>query len=215
MTILSIETNGNVSNIILEIIGIILILIAIAVGCITKKEEDPMVLPPVPILSQIITAENTASSLTPSPSPSRIVGIPSNATTHSNGVIPTGPIPIPDEDLKLIGWSGALSRDDSELKLGGFPTGTFLTRWSANTNSYVVSYSVEMSIIHLAFIRPREGGGGGVRVELQNGRTSEFNSLLEYINKQREEIPDLGQPITVLGEPIYHNINEGLNIDAV
>jgi len=181
----------------------LLLVATVALGCcITRQEVNPPTNSnPSP---NIIRQDGSPNQQRPPPIVIEQQTSSNNLASSSN--FPNADIPIPSEDLRVIGWVGGVSRDEAEQKLGGFPNGTFLTRWSGNTNSYVISYSVEMSVVHLAFIRPRQGGG--IVVELQNGRTSEFNTLLEYINKQREEIPELGEAITVLGEPVYHNVRQ-------
>jgi hypothetical protein len=55
-----------------------------------------------------------------------------------------------------IGYLGKLKREEAEIKLMSSPPGTFLTRWSEHTESYVVSYHdiEDEQVKHIAHLRP-------------------------------------------------------------
>jgi len=100
--------------------------------------------------------------------------------------------PTPNEDLCKIGWHGNITRPEAELKLSQFPVGTFLTRWSANSKSFVLSYSKsKKEFIHCAFIRPKRDGS--LEVEYDNCTVVKYCSLDSFIQMQKTKGAPLGQ----------------------
>jgi hypothetical protein len=82
-------------------------------------------------------------------------------------------------------WFGEISRERSEELLRGTPDGTFLTRWSSKTSSYVLSYVHSRDIKHIAGILPSELGEA-VTVVRADQVVLSYNSLLEYLNSMRQ-----------------------------
>jgi hypothetical protein len=83
-----------------------------------------------------------------------------------------------------IGWVGDLSREHCEKLLKELPFGTFLTRWSSGSQSYVVSYSLgpnspSSQVAHIAFIKPI--GNGRIVVEREDGGKKEYDTLSDYV----------------------------------
>lgn len=95
-------------------------------------------------------------------------------------------MPIPSvQDLDNIGWSGKISRQESEQKLKGSETGTFIVRWSNHTSSYVLSYnSGGDRFQHIAYIRPEKDNS--ITVDKQDGSVSHYENLNAYIEAMKK-----------------------------
>lgn len=129
-------------------------------------------------------------------------------TVSSSVVIVQGGIPIPGHASK-VGWQGEISRGEAEERLKGKPSGTFLTRWSSNSQSYVLSYTKGNVSEHIAFIKP---GPDNVSVSVVRADTSTatYSSLMEYINAMISTRL-ISAPVTHFqsrnisdAQPIYH-----------
>ena len=85
------------------------------------------------------------------------------------------------KDASQVAWFGEISREQAETLLRGKPDGTFLTRWSGNTGSYVLSYICGngKEFKHVAGIMPKEGDS--VTVVRVDSVVLSYRSLLEYI----------------------------------
>jgi hypothetical protein len=85
-----------------------------------------------------------------------------------------------------VAWYGEISRDQAETHLRGKSDGTFLTRWSGNTGSYVLSYisGGGKEFKHIAGIMPKEGEA--VTVVRVDSVVLTYRSLLEYINSMKQ-----------------------------
>eukprot|EP01118_Nematostelium_gracile_P013217 TRINITY_DN4967_c0_g1_i1.p1 TRINITY_DN4967_c0_g1~~TRINITY_DN4967_c0_g1_i1.p1 ORF type:complete len:590 (-),score=106.56 TRINITY_DN4967_c0_g1_i1:129-1757(-) len=57
---------------------------------------------------------------------------------------------------KNVGWSGSISRAQAEAKLKDKPLGTFLLRWSENSQSCVLSFVTEAGFEHIGGIKPED-----------------------------------------------------------
>jgi hypothetical protein len=90
---------------------------------------------------------------------------------------------IPSEQEQAqVGWHARISRNDAHDKLKSQPQGTFLIRWSDNTNSFVLSYrnsAAPGGVENTAFIFPAQGGG--INVKRDDESVIPFASLLEYV----------------------------------
>jgi len=79
------------------------------------------------------------------------------------------------------------NRETAEERLQNMEAGTFLSRWSANSRSYVVSYKTqEGRVAHVAGIFPAEGES--IDVELTGGNIIRMSGILEFINRRRTEL---------------------------
>eukprot|EP01117_Protostelium_nocturnum_P012615 TRINITY_DN4642_c0_g1_i2.p1 TRINITY_DN4642_c0_g1~~TRINITY_DN4642_c0_g1_i2.p1 ORF type:complete len:754 (+),score=231.52 TRINITY_DN4642_c0_g1_i2:121-2382(+) len=110
--------------------------------------------------------------------------------------------PVPNRP-DLVCWSGTISRQESEAKLmsPGIVAGTFLTRWSDNTNSYVLTYKkVGGGIEHIAHIRPTEGEK--IKVGKSDGTEVTYETLIHYIDTLREE--------NVISAPLFEDQGQQL-----
>lgn len=78
-----------------------------------------------------------------------------------------------------IGWFGEIDRNGSENLLKDCKVGTFLTRYSQNAQSYVISHVLpDKTIEHMAQIYPIENR----RVKVENSKGVFFyTSFVEYI----------------------------------
>jgi hypothetical protein len=93
---------------------------------------------------------------------------------------------IPEGDLQIIGWCGAMEREVAVNLLRGLPQGTFLTRWSTKENCYVITYlnmnntnNNNMGYIrNIGYIEPCHGG---ISVRQSDGSNKLYSSLHEYI----------------------------------
>jgi len=83
-----------------------------------------------------------------------------------------------------MGWFADIGRDDVKKRLSGCEVGTFLTRWSFTTNSFVLSFQSENGVKHVENIKPIENNR--IRVRNRDETFSEFNTMNEYISKMRE-----------------------------
>jgi hypothetical protein len=95
---------------------------------------------------------------------------------------PTGSV----KQITQIAWRGEYSREQSEVELAKTPKGTFLTRWSTSSKSYVVSHSLGdgVHVGHVAYIFPNNDGS--VTVERNDGLKSLYPSLFEYVEKLKQ-----------------------------
>jgi len=110
-------------------------------------------------------------------------------------------VPIPNCKLTDVGWSGSIDRNQAELKLRPHPPNTFLIRWSGNTNSYVLSYSVEKGKYqHIAYIRPERDNS--ITVDKQDGTVAKYESLISYIKAMKEN-GIIANPVPVDAEDLY------------
>jgi len=93
-----------------------------------------------------------------------------------------------------IGWCGFISRAEAEAKLQNTPRGTFLTRWSDNAQSYVLTYTTRYTIENIAFIKLLRNG----HLNVQHDDQSElhFDSLYTYVFAQQKRRL-IAQPIKV------------------
>jgi len=93
---------------------------------------------------------------------------------------------VPPSDIwTRIGWCGVIERDAALHILEGTSEGTFLIRWSARAESYVMSVKgKDQHVEHIADIKPDEGG---ITVVKQNGDKRSFSSLLEYVEAMRKQ----------------------------
>lgn len=91
------------------------------------------------------------------------------------------------ESSPNIAWNGNISREETEKILAKQPPGTFLTRWSENSNSYVISYKREDGKFgHIAHIHPT-GVAQGITVTRKDGSTAEYKDLSEYVQLLKSE----------------------------
>lgn len=107
-----------------------------------------------------------------------------------------------EEQHKLIGWMGPLTRTTAEEKLKSVDCreGVFLMRWSVHIKSYVLSYrTTSHHIEHVGYIHPVKGG---VFVKTCDGMVAFFPSLVEYVKSEQRQ-GHITEPITtVTGEVI-------------
>jgi len=97
-------------------------------------------------------------------------------------------------------WCGNIDRRDADKLLApNVLPGTFLTRWSDNIESYVLTYKKPSGgLEHIAHIIP--AGDHKVVVKKSDGSTTPYESLLKYIETLREERV-ITQPYAVAAEP--------------
>jgi len=92
---------------------------------------------------------------------------------------------VPVGNLQSIGWVGELDRKECEIKLKGAPIGTFMLRWSKNTDSYVLTYQTPNGTAqHIAFIKPDKNGH--ISVDKEDGKKAHYDNIFEYISAMRE-----------------------------
>jgi len=90
-------------------------------------------------------------------------------------------IPIPRGNLVELGWCGDISRTEVDRLLKDKLPGTFLIRWSYNTQSYVLSYnSNNKTILHIAYITP--GRNEEIYVNKEDGTKTLYLTLFDYLN---------------------------------
>lgn len=91
--------------------------------------------------------------------------------------------PLPNPPANDTGYLGTMERRDAELRLANCPPGTFLTRWSAQSKSFVLSYvgPDKKGIMHIGNIRQE---GGKLQV-LTPKRTEIFTDMREFVNTMR------------------------------
>lgn len=105
----------------------------------------------------------------------------SNSGGNNSNIFP------PKRDWDRVGWWGSLPRPETERKLSviGLATGTFLTRWSENTQSFVLSYrGPKNHIVHIGHIDPI-GTDGSVVVAQEDRTQCRYPSLLEYVKSMQ------------------------------
>jgi hypothetical protein len=89
----------------------------------------------------------------------------------------------PDQ-LVQIAWIGTASRQEAEKRLEGRPVGTFLTRWSTHTDSYVVSHVISslpnVRYCHVGGITPSDSKKSLI-VQTHNNEFWIFGSLFVVI----------------------------------
>lgn len=80
-------------------------------------------------------------------------------------VLPTHPIPQkvqyptpPLSEWDYLGWCGDIDGDAAKSKLLPHPIGIFLTRWSHNKKSFVVSIRQRDRVLHVTDIYPMANG---------------------------------------------------------
>lgn len=114
------------------------------------------------------------------------VGMKNTVQMPSKPSDDNAPVPrVPAERLADVGWCGTIGRVEAEEKLSGSRHGTFLVRWSHNTQSYVLSYSTTGGKFqHIAYIRP-SGKDESIRVDKQDGTVSHYANILEYIDAMK------------------------------
>jgi hypothetical protein len=93
-----------------------------------------------------------------------------------------GPAP-PLEHRVFIGWMGAISRNDAELELANFPVGTFLVRWSHQSNAYVVSVKEFNAILHYTALKQLENGNFVLSTRSQ----VEYRSIMDFIAELKQQ----------------------------
>jgi len=94
----------------------------------------------------------------------------------------TSPIPqVPD--LSTIAWCGSISRVEAEEILERREDGTFLTRWSNNTRSYVLSMVRHGIVQHISGLTP--GNQGQITVVKENGSLAIFPTLGAYVERMQ------------------------------
>lgn len=86
-----------------------------------------------------------------------------------------------------IGYLGKLKREEAEIKLMSSPPGTFLTRWSEHTESYVVSYHdmEDGQVKHIAHLRP-DPVTGSISVCTDLGVTEVFKNLHDFVDTMKK-----------------------------
>ncbi|PRP76453.1 protein kinase domain containing protein [Planoprotostelium fungivorum] len=105
----------------------------------------------------------------------------SNGSGEKRGMV------VPQHADQLC-WCGNLDRIKAEQKLLAPHVAplTFLTRWSDNMGSYVLTYKKrEGGLEHIAHIMPV--GDGKITVRKSDGTSTPYDSLLKYIDTLREE----------------------------
>jgi serine/threonine protein kinase len=96
-------------------------------------------------------------------------------------------IPVPVGNLAEVGWGGDIGRGEAEQKLASSPPGTFVIRWSGNTNSYVLSYSKGRGAFqHIAYIQPVPPEFVKIQVDKEDGRKQEYEDIFHYCKAMRE-----------------------------
>lgn len=88
---------------------------------------------------------------------------------------------IPGKHLET-GFLGNLERKDAEARLQGAPVGTFLTRWSDRSNSYVLTYinsTAENPFTHIGSIRPTSDNQLQV---MTHAGTETFKNLQDFVS---------------------------------
>jgi hypothetical protein len=108
----------------------------------------------------------------------------SSVMINSAGGIKKGAPTIPEEKHNEIGYFGELSRVETESRLAGQPNGTFILRWSANTDSFVLSYLKNASVLHIAYIRL--GSTGTIIVDKEGGGTCEYKNITDYLESMKK-----------------------------
>jgi len=92
----------------------------------------------------------------------------------------------------LIGWCGEIERPPAEELLQGKPLGTFLTRYSARAQSYVVSLvakdeqQVNLKVYHIAGWKKSDDGS--VTAERPGGKYKYYGNLVEAIYEEMVEL---------------------------
>jgi len=91
------------------------------------------------------------------------------------------------KDPAAVGWRGDISRETAEHLLRSTPDGTYLTRWSSTTSSYVLTYSVNggRECKHIAGILPADEGEG-VSVVRVYSIVLCFKNLADYIQSMKQ-----------------------------
>eukprot|EP01119_Soliformovum_irregulare_P000242 TRINITY_DN10178_c0_g1_i2.p1 TRINITY_DN10178_c0_g1~~TRINITY_DN10178_c0_g1_i2.p1 ORF type:complete len:210 (+),score=45.89 TRINITY_DN10178_c0_g1_i2:235-864(+) len=129
---------------------------------------------------------------------------PSLHNTTSPPPAPGSHVPVPlHSDLDKIGWRGGISRQVAEDVLVCNPVGTYLVRWSSNTNSYVLSVHKAGGIQHISGIIS-EQVSGKVSVTKENGTVSVFANMESYINKMAA-LGVITYPLRDVQEVVYHS----------
>jgi len=109
------------------------------------------------------------------------------------------PEPLPKEIQTQLGWHGEISREESEGLLRSSAVGTFLVRYSKNSNSFVLSYKaddpVKRIITHISGI-VQNRADGKVSVATTKGQMS-YDTFMEYIEAMKKN-----KVITV---PLFQN----------
>jgi len=103
---------------------------------------------------------------------------------------------IPPPNPISIAYCGSISRVQSEEILKGHPDGTFLTRWSNNTKSYVLSVIRGGIVQHVSGLAP--GSSGQISVIKENGSIAVFPSLNAYIERMKT--------LSIISLPIPENL---------
>lgn len=187
----------------------------------TKRKKIYELSDPEPIVTSYSpTATEVTTSSRPTRSPSDTLGsslsiasddsdqeqIPrSRASSQLSSTSRSGTFQEPLEDLKAISWQGNISRLEAEDLLQNSPMGTFLTRWSSNTNSYVLSYvKPDGSFKHIGYIYPKEEGLSAVIARTTREHEDEYPSILEYVQQERKA-GTVTLPFST--NPIYHTTN--------
>jgi len=98
------------------------------------------------------------------------------------------PEPLPKEIQTQLGWHGEISREESEGLLRGTSIGTFLIRYSKNSNSFVLSYKaddpVKRLMTHISGIVQNKSDGK-LTVSTTKGQMS-YDTFLEYIEAMKK-----------------------------
>jgi len=121
-----------------------------------------------------------------------------------NSILPTlssGDLPIPQGDLASIGWSGEIERGALEQKMKNAKPGTFLTRWSKHTRSYVLTYARDdRSLTHIAYIKPTPEGT--ITVDKEDGTKSHYPDLFAYVQAMMKN-GIIKQPLEINEPSLY------------
>jgi len=101
---------------------------------------------------------------------------------------------VDDKDILIMfARKLSLSREETEKLLENEVIGTFIIRFSENSNSHVISYvTQELDVTHIAYIYVE--ANGKIRVHHTSELDEYYNSLPHYISYLREELKIIKSP---------------------